>query len=57
LKEAAGWIAFLAGFTVGTVVGGLLIYVVIMRETRTSMKSFSYDREGRLIQVLKEYDV
>lgn len=56
-EKLSGWVAFLAGLISGLALGGIIVYIISLRETRTLIKSFAYDDEGRLIQVLKEHGV
>lgn len=56
-EKVGGWLGFIAGLLAGITIGGLIVYVLTLRETRTLIKSFSYDETGRLIQVMKEHGV
>lgn len=55
--DVSNWLALLIGFVLGASIGGVLIYALLIRETRTLVKTFAYDDAGRLIQVMKEYGV
>jgi len=51
------WIGFIAGLLTGLTLGGLFIYLFLLRNTQTMLKTFAYDDAGRLIQVMKENGV
>jgi hypothetical protein len=57
MTEKSDWIAFLAGLLAGLTIGGTLVYALMLRETRSLVKTFAYDESGRLIQVMREYGV
>lgn len=57
MKGISGWIGLLAGLAIGASIGGLIIYVILTREARTTLKTFAYDDAGRLIQVMKQEGV
>lgn len=54
MRDVTDWLAFLIGMIVGASLGGLLVYVIFLKETRTLIKTFAYDDAGRLIQVMRE---
>jgi hypothetical protein len=53
MRDAIDCLGFLIGLVVGVSLGGLLVYAIYLRETRTLIKTFAYDEAGRLIQVMK----
>jgi len=57
MKDISGWIGLLVGLAIGASMGGLIIYVILTREARTTVKTFAYDEAGRLIQVMKQEGV
>lgn len=57
MPEKTDWLGFLAGLLAGLTIGSILVYALMLRETRTLVKTFAYDDSGRLIQVMKEYGV
>ena len=56
-EKISGWIGLLAGLLLGGTIGGLIVYLILTREARTTVKTFAYDEAGRLIQVMKQEGV
>lgn len=56
MKET-DWAAFIGGLLLGCLLGGTLVYAVTLKRAQTLIKTFAYDEQGRLIQVMKEYGV
>ena len=44
-EKISGWIGLLAGLAIGASIGGLIIYVILTREARTTVKTFAYEGE------------
>ena len=57
MKEASDWLTFIAGLILGGLIGGSLVYAIMLRDAQTLIKTFAYDEAGRLIQVMKERGV
>lgn len=57
MDETKGFYILL-GLMVGIGVGGLFVYLLLhSKEAKSLIKQFQYDDQGRLIQVMKEYNV
>jgi hypothetical protein len=56
-EKISGWAGFLIGLLLGTSIGGLIVYVIFTRESKITVKTFAYDKDGRLIQVMKQEGV
>jgi hypothetical protein len=56
-EKISGWTGLLIGLLLGTSIGGLIVYVILTREAKTTVKTFAYDEAGRLIQVMKQEGV
>lgn len=52
-----GWLGILIGLLVGTALGGIIVYIIVTREAKTTVKNFAYDETGRLIQVMEQKGV
>jgi hypothetical protein len=56
-EKISGWAGLLIGLLLGTSIGGLIVYVILTRESKITVKTFAYDKDGRLIQVMKQEGV
>jgi len=52
-----GWLGVLAGLLVGIALGGVIVYIIVTKEAKTTVKNFAYDEAGRLIQVMEQKGV